>query len=112
MLETKDFQDHRYRRIVEALFELESAGKSIQPGEVINHLQDEELRAAVARLSMEKSPYSSGAQALTECLKRIREEERKRNLKEFEKKIREAQSRGEEGLIRNLQLEYKALLNK
>ncbi|MCD5401263.1 toprim domain-containing protein, partial [candidate division NPL-UPA2 bacterium] len=111
-LGTKDFQDERYRRIAEALFELESAGKPTQPGEVINYVQDEELGATVARLAIEKSPYSSGAQALTECLKRIREEKKKRNLKEFEEKIKKAQSRGEEGLIRNLQLQYQALLSK
>ncbi len=111
-LGAKDFQDERYRRIAETLFELESAGKPIQPGEVILHIQDEELRATVARLAIEESPYSSGAQALAECLKRIRGEEKKRNLREFEEKIKGAQSRGEEGLIRNLQLKYQALLRE
>jgi len=76
------------------------------------YLQDEELGAAIARLAIEKNPYSSGAQALTECLKRIREEEKKGNLKEFEEKIREAQVRGEEKSIRDLQLRYQALLTE
>ena len=111
-LGTKDFQDEKYRRIAEALFKLKSAGKSTQPEGVISYLQDEELGATVARLAIEKSPYASGVQALTECLKRIRGEEKKKHLKEFEEKIREAQSRGEEELIKNLQLEYQALLSK
>ncbi|NOX97027.1 MAG: DNA primase [Nitrospirae bacterium] len=112
LLGTKDFRDQRYQRIAEAIFELESAGKPTHPGEVISYLQDEELGAAVARLAMETSPYSNGTQALTECLKRIRKEEKKRSLRECEEKIKEAQSRGEEELIRNLQFEYQALLSK
>ncbi|MCD5398049.1 DNA primase [candidate division NPL-UPA2 bacterium] len=111
-LGAKGFQDERYQQIAETLFELESAGKPTQPGEVINYIQDEELGATVARLAIEKSPYSSGAQALTECLKRIRGEEKKRNLKELEKKIKEAQSREEERLISNLQLQYQVLLRE
>jgi len=104
LLATEDFHNRKYRQIAEALFKLESAGKSTQAGEVISYLQDEELGAAIARLAIEKNPYSSGAQALTE--------EKKGNLKEFEEKIREAQVRGEEKSIRDLQLRYQALLTE
>ncbi len=112
LLEAKDFQDKKYRRIAEAIFELEAAGKSIQPGEVVSFLRDEELETIIARLALENSPYSSGVEAMTECLKRIKRERRERSLKEFEEKIGEAQSRGEEELIKKLQLQYQALLRE
>lgn len=111
-LSPSDFRDERYRPVVDVIFHLREEGKPIQPREVINYLQDEELAAIVSQLVARECPHSDKVKAVEDCANRIKEEAKKRKKMELTERIAEAQKQGAEDLEKSLQLEYQQLLGK
>ena len=109
-LKASNFRDERYRRIVEVIFHLKERDKPIQPREVINHLQDEELEGMVSQLVVRECPYSDKMKGVEGCANRIKEEAKKRRRMELTERIEEAHEQGAQDLEKNLQLEYQQLL--
>ena len=112
-LRASDFRDEKYSQLAEVIFHLKKEeSKPVRIGEVINHLQDEELSATVSRLVMEQSPYQDKTKAIEDCINRIKEEGKKSKKRELTERIREAEGQGQKDLVKNLQLEYQQLLVK
>ncbi len=105
-LKVEDFWDEGHRQIVKALFELEDA----TPQRLINYLQNDGLSRVITNSLLKPSDNLEKGRVVRDCIKRIEGRKLKRRRTELQKRIKEAEDRGELGVLKELLLQYQELM--
>lgn len=103
-----DFQDEKVFRIVSLMFDFVKEGKNIEPGSLINYLDDDE---AISRIICESAllPEVSGQNKeniIDDCIKRIKNERLKQKRHHLHEQIKTAQAQGNQEELDRLMQEF------
>jgi len=93
-LMAEDFTDPNCRRIVEAIFDLQSRNHKITPSKVMDHLKDPGLSQVISQLLMKRMEYPHKDKATRELIKRIRDRKLRERYEELQKDIEDLLKEG------------------
>ena len=108
--EVGEFQNPDYRRIADAIFELYQDGRT--SAQIVSALNDDKLGALVSQLALKPAPFENTASAVTDALRAMRNDERKRKMKELERRIEDADKEGKQELVKRLQAQCQQIMHE
>jgi DNA primase len=108
--EVGEFQNPDYRRIADAIFELSRHGRVF--AQIVDILNDDRLGALASQLALESVSFENAAEAITDALRAMRNDERKRKMEELKKRIEDADREDNQELVKRLQAQCQQIVQE
>lgn len=107
-IEPDDFCHSDYSRIVEIIRKIGSP----EPAGVMSSIQDDELSRVVAELLIKPLHYTNKEEAVSDCLKKLKNQRLKRKRLEIQKQIVEKENEGDMAAVKMLLRECQKLIKE
>ncbi len=111
-LEKEDFLNPQVRNVVDLLYTIDNEGKPIEPSRIVNYLSDSPSNQVVTRLLLEDdfgSNYENCESVFEDCIKKIKEDNRRRACQQLKEEIHLAQEKGNTRRVEELLREFNTL---
>jgi len=110
-LDEKDFLSPQIKNIIDLLFVLDEENKPIEPSRIISYLGEDSTNRILTRLSLEEefSDLENIDSVFFDCVRKIKEDNRKRICQRLKEEIDIAQKKGELDKVDKLLKEFNAL---
>ena len=106
----QDFSDNNLRQIAEIIWNYGGENELPSSQSLINFLPGEKSRDAFTSLMLNKTVFQDETKAIRDCVGYIRKRKKIKRQKELERKIKLAETKGEDGNIKRLLSEYQNLV--
>jgi DNA primase len=111
-LKPDDFEHYYTKKIISEIFKIAENNKEVNPARLIDAFDDEIIIQLVCSLSLKIPEIEKIEKNLTDCVKRIRERNIKKKLKQLQMEIKMAQEKNIDSKVNELTSEFTNLLNK
>jgi len=112
-LEEEDFLSPQVRNVVEFLYTVGNEGKPVEPSRIVHYLHDGSSNQVVTRLLMEDNfgdNYENCEEVFKDCIRKIKEDNRRKICQRLNEEIRLAQEKGNAGRVGELLNELNSLV--
>ncbi len=106
------FINPQIRKAIDLLYTIDEEGRSIEPSKIVSHLSDNPTNRVVTRLLLEEdfgSGYEDSGLVFDDCVKKLKEDNRRRMCQQIKEEIHTAQEKGNAGRVEELLREFNAL---
>lgn len=111
-LTPEEFDHHGAREIYRILLSLYQDGERISLSSLFNRIRDEELKTLVSKFSFFDLDVESRIKAVSDCLRRIKQKNYKKDLMDLQLRIKQAESTGHEDEVLRYLREYQTLMER
>jgi DNA primase len=112
-LEPADFQDERACRIISIIFDLMAQGKNIEPYNLINYFEDEDISQVVCETTLSPEIAQENKEKIVdECIQRIKSSRLLVKRQRLQEEIKIAENLGDEEKLNRLKEEFNYLIKK
>jgi DNA primase len=111
-LREEDFVNPQVRKVVGLLYASEDEGKSVEPSRLVNVLQEDSSNQVLTRLLMEDISGGHSDMVFEDCVKKIKEDNRRRICQNLKAQLEMAQKEGDSGRAEELLREFNSLVKQ
>lgn len=108
-----DFRDERIRKVISRIYDLVEQGKEVNSASLINSFEDEAIRHMIARLTANEGMAAGDKEKMhRDYINRMKKDRVKRQMKELQGQIRDAEREADQSRIKMLLEQYSRLMKE